>query len=419
MKKFLSLIIISVLIASIWGCQNPLTSPVQIKNDLSSPEKILINSSKLFGLKLFKTINASAGDSNIFISPLSVSAALGMVLNGANGKTYDEIKSTLELVGNNQDEVNKAYQSLNELLTQIDPKSNLPAGMQVFESANSIWYRQGFTFEQSFLDVNKNYFDASVQRLDFTNPASVDIINNWVKEKTKEKITSIIKQIPKEAIMYLINAIYFKGMWKYQFDTSATKQDDFYVAQNDEIKCMMMSQKDTLNYYNTNNYQAVELPYGNGDFSMVIILPSTGEDINSLISQIDGNFWNSLLNSMTKQEVNLWLPKFKIEYFINLNNALKSLGMPTAFDPYNADFSKMRPEKDVYISNVLHKTYVNVDEEGTEAAAATAVEISYTAVFGPQNINMKVNHPFIFAIREKNSGAILFIGKVVNPTNNN
>ena len=265
--------------------------------------------------------------------------------------------------------------------------------------------------------MNKNYFDASVQRLDFTNPASVDIINNWVKEKTKEKITSIIKQIPKEAVMYLINAIYFKGMWKYQFDTSATKQDDFYVSQNDEIKCMMMSQKDTLNYYNTNNYQAVELPYGNGDFSMVIILPSTGEDINSLISQIDGNFWNSLLNSMTKQEVNLWLPKFKIEYFINLNNALKSLGMPTAFDPYNADFSKMRPEKDVYISNVLHKTYVNVDEEGTEAAAATAVEISYTAVFGPQNINMKVNHPFIFAIREKKSGTILFIGKVVKPTN--
>ncbi|MCL5029628.1 MAG: serpin family protein [Bacteroidetes bacterium] len=410
MKKTLFLAAVTIVSFSLFQCNDQITSPSIGNRNLTPGEKSIASSSSNFGLNLFKEINASSRYSNIFISPLSVSTALGMVLNGANGKTYDEMKSTLELTGANQDEVNKAYQSLNELLTQIDPKV-------IFESANSIWYRQGFTFEQNFLDVNKNYFDASVQGLDFSNPASVDVINNWVKERTKEKITSIIKQIPKEAVMYLINAIYFKGTWKYQFDTSATKQDEFYVAQNDEIKCMMMSQKDTLNYYNTNNYQAVELPYGNGDFSMVIILPSTGEDINSFISQIDENFWNSLLNSMTKQEVNLWLPKFKIEYFINLNNALKSLGMPTAFDPYNADFSKMRPEKDVYISNVLHKTYVNVDEEGTEAAAATAVEISYTAVFGPQNINMKVNHPFIFAIREKNSGTILFIGKVVNPTN--
>ena len=407
MKKFLSLIIISVLIASIWGCQNPLTSPVQIKNDLSSPEKILINSSKLFGLKLFKTINASAGDSNIFISPLSVSAALGMVLNGANGKTYDEIKSTLELTGINQDEVNKAYQSLNNLLTQIDPKV-------IFESANSIWYRQGFTFEQSFLDVNKNYFDASVQGLDFSNPASVDVINNWVKEKTKEKITSILNSIPSGIVMYLINAIYFKGKWQYQFDSSATKEDDFYLTQNNPVKCMMMNQKNDFNYYSSNDYQAIELPYGDGDYSMLVILPGSVNNIDAFVGQLDENFWSILLNNLNKKEVNLWLPKFKIEYKLELSNELKAMGMETAFDSYYADFSNMRKQKDIFISSVLHKTYVKVDEEGTEAAAVTAISMGTTSV-GPKEIYMKVNHPFIFAIREKNSGAILFIGKVVNP----
>ncbi len=410
MKKIFLIFVVAIVSLATFRCNDQITSPGSGKHLLSPQEKIISSSSGKFGLKLFKSISESAGDSNIFISPLSVSTALGMVLNGANGNTYDEMKSVLEITGANQDEVNKAYQSLNELLTQIDPNV-------IFESANSIWYRQNFTFEQNFLDVNKNYFDSSIQGLDFNNPSSVDIINNWVKEKTKEKITSIIDKIPPQAVMYLINAIYFKGTWYYQFDTSATKEDNFFVTQNDPVKCMMMNQKSKFNYYQTNNYQAIELPYGNGDFNMLVILPSTSNDINSFINQLDGSFWNNILNNMNSTKVNLWLPKFKMEYFINLNDALKALGMPTAFDPANADFSKMRKEKDIYISNVLHKTYVNVDEEGTEAAAATAVEISYTSVNGPKEINMKVNHPFIFAIREKNSGAILFIGKVVNPTN--
>jgi len=409
MKKYFFFVIISLLAISLLQCSNPISSPVQIKKNITSSDKQLVKSSELFGLKLFKQVNQAAGDTNIFISPLSVSTALGMVLNGANGKTYDEMKSVLELPGNSQDEVNQSYQNLNNLLTQIDPKV-------IFESANSIWYKQNLTFEQSFLDVNKTYFDAQVQALNFADPSSVNTINNWVSEKTKQKITSIIKSIPDGAVMYLINAIYFKGTWLYKFDSTATKDDNFYVTTGNPVICRMMNQKNKFEYYKADNYQAIELPYGDGDFQMLVILPSSGSDINSLINQMDENYWNNLLTSMDSAEVNLWLPKFKVEYSITLNDALKALGMTSAFAPFVADFSKIRKEKDLFISRVLHKTYVKVDEEGTEAAAVTAIEMGTTAVGpGEKQIYMKVDHPFIFAIRENTSGAILFIGKVVNP----
>ena len=409
MKKYFCLFSISLLSLIFYQCSNPVSSPILFKKDISAADKQLVKSSELFGLKLFKQVNQTAGDTNIFISPLSVSTALGMVLNGADGKTYDVIKSTLELPGNTQDEINQSYQNLNNLLTQIDSKV-------IFESANSIWYKQGITFEQSFLDVNKTYFDAQVQALNFADPSSVNTINNWVSENTKNKITKIIDNIPPGAVMYLINAIYFKGTWLYKFDSTATKDDNFYVILGNPVICRMMNQKNKFDYYQADNYQAIELQYGNGDFEMIVILPSSGTDINSLINQMDDSYWNNLLVNMDSAEVNLWLPKFKIEYSIKLNDALKTLGMTSAFDPLSADFSKIRKEKDLFISRVLHKTYVKVDEEGTEAAAITSVEMSRNAVGpGGNQIYMKVDHPFIFAIRENTSGAILFIGKVVNP----
>ncbi len=407
MKKYLFLIITSLLAFVYWQCSNPISSPFQITKNISSADKQLVKSAELFGLNLFKQVNQSAGDTNIFISPLSVSTALGMVLNGANGKTYDEIKSTLELPGNTQDEINQSYQNLNNLLTLIDPKV-------IFESANSIWYRQGVSFEQSFLDINKTYFDAEIQALNFSEPSSVNTINNWVSEKTKQKITGIIDRIPQDAVMYLINAIYFKGTWLYKFDSTATEDDNFYITPGNSVICKMMDQKNKFDYYQSDNYQAIKLPYGNGDFEMLVILPSSGTDINSLINQMDDSYWNNLLAKMDSAEVNLWLPKFKIEYSITLNDALKAMGMVSAFD--DADFSKMRPEKDLFISRVLHKTYVKVDEEGTEAAGVTAVEFTRSSVSpGNNEVYMKINRPFIFAIRENSSGAILFVGKVVNP----
>lgn len=404
-------IILILLLITLTQCSPGTTEPER-NNDiraLSKAEENIVSSSASFGLSLFKEISNAEAGKNVIISPLSVSTAFGMVLNGANGKTYDEIKSTLKLPGSNQDEVNQAYLSLNDLLTRIDPDV-------IFESANSLWYRQGFTFEQSFFDVNKNYFDAAVQALDFANPSSVDIINNWVKEKTKEKITSIINTIPPDAVMYLINAIYFKGTWLYTFDKSATKEDNFYVTQNDPEKRMMMNQKSKFNYYQTDNYQAIELPYGNGYFNMLVILPAVDTDINTFVNQMNENFWGSLLNNISEKEINLWLPKFEIEYKNELSKVLIAMGMPSAFDGRNADFSKMRNERDLFISRVLHKTYMKVDEEGTEAAAVTAIEMGTTSAGPGSEIYMKVNRPFIFAVREKNSGTISFIGKIANPT---
>jgi serpin B len=409
MRKYFYIFIFSILAFILWQCSNPVSSPIQINKNITASDKQLVQSSRLFGLKLFKQVNQSAGDTNIFISPISISTALGMVLNGANGKTYDEIKSTLELPGNTQEEINKSYKNLNNLLTQIDPKV-------IFESANSIWYRQDVSFEQSFLNINKTYFDAEVQALNFADPSAVNTINNWVSEKTKQKITGIIDRIPQDAVMYLINAIYFKGTWLYKFDSTATKDDNFYVTSGNPVICKMMDQKNKFNYYKAVNYQAVELPYGDGDFEMLVILPSSGTDINSLINQMDDSYWNNLLANMDSADVNLWLPKFKIEYSITLNDALKALGMTSAFDSTTADFSNIRKEKDLFISRVLHKTYVKVDEEGTEAAGVTAVEFTRSSVSpGNNEVYMKINRPFIFAIRENSSGAILFVGKVVNP----
>ena len=409
MRKYFYIFIFSLLAFILWQCSNPVSSPIQINKNITASDKQLVQSSRLFGLKLFKQVNQSAGDTNIFISPISISTALGMVLNGANGKTYDEIKSTLELPGNTQEEINKSYKNLNNLLTQIDPKV-------IFESANSIWYRQDVSFEQSFLNINKTYFDAEVQALNFADPSAVNTINNWVSEKTKQKITGIIDRIPQDAVMYLINAIYFKGTWLYKFDSTATKDDNFYVTPGNPVICKMMDQKNKFDYYQSDNYQAIKLPYGNGDFEMLVILPSSGTDINSLINQMDDSYWNNLLAKMDSAEVNLWLPKFKIEYSITLNDALKALGMTSAFDSTTADFSNIRKGKDLFISRVLHKTYVKVDEEGTEAAGVTAVEFTRSSVSpGNNEVYMKINRPFIFAIRENSSGAILFVGKVVNP----
>ena len=409
MKRIFFLIASFSFIVLLSGCSEKITAPDNRDVNLTSAEKQIVNSSQQFGLKLFKEINKTEGDKNIFISPLSVSTAFGMALNGAGGQTYDDIKSVLNLFGGSQDEINIAYKNLNALLTGLDPKV-------IFENANSIWYRQNFTFEQSFFDVNQNYFNALVSGLDFSDPGSVNIINNWVNEKTKGKINRIIYSISPYDVMYLINAIYFKGTWLYRFDSTATKQDNFFVTPSSNVTCMMMNQKDTLNYYASGELQAVELPYGNGGFNMVIILPSSNTDINDLINRTDENFLESLLADMKKSQVNLWVPKFELEYKIEISKILIDMGMTSAFDPSTADFTKARKEKDIFISGVLHKTYIKVDEEGTEAAAVTAITVGTTSAGpGPNEIYMRVDHPFVFCIREKRTGAILFIGKVVNP----
>jgi serpin B len=296
-----------------------------------------------------------------------------------------------------------------EALYSSDPKV-------IFNSANSIWYKDEMKFEQSFFDLSIKYFNALVSGLNFNDPVSVEIINNWVNQSTNGKIEKILDSIPPDAVMYLINAIYFNGIWKYEFDKEETKVDEFNLLNGEKIDIDMMVQTNDFNYYKNEDLQAIELPYGDGNFSMVILLPNEDSDINEFANGIDEEKLNSWLSGLTLQKGTLWLPKFKIEYESELKEYLITMGMGKAFSA-GADFSNMYkgPSK-LSISRVFHKTFVEVDEEGTEAAAVTLVEIiRTTGVGGDSGFLVKVNRPFIFLIREKTSNCILFMGKIINP----
>ena len=371
---------------------------------LKSSEQKIASSSEIFGFRLFKEISVLQKDSNIFISPLSVSMALGMTLNGANNATYDSIKTVLGLNSLTEQEINQSYQSLINRLVNLDQNVS-------FNTANSIWYLNSMTFEQKFINTNKIYFNAEVAGLDFSNPASVDIINNWVNQNTSGKIDAILESIPRDAVMYLINAIYFQAEWKYKFDPSLTNDGSFITTDGSSLLCKMMVQKNKFNYLSNDLFQAVDLPYGDSLFSMTIFLPVQDKDIDEIINSFNHDNWNLWLGSFKVEEGKIWLPKFEISYEDSLNRVLTALGMGNAFLP-SADFTRLYSEGGIFISAVKHKTYIKVDEAGTEAAAATSVEF----VKGiNSNFQLKFNRPFIYIIRERISNSILFMGKMVNP----
>ncbi|MFQ5753922.1 MAG: serpin family protein, partial [bacterium] len=384
---------------------NPVASDVR---ELTTLEKRLVASDNKFGFKLFKEVVKAEPDTNVFISPLSVSMALGMTLNGANSTTKEAMEQTLEFAGMTTDEINQSYKSLIELLTQLDPRV-------IFDIANSIWYRQGWTFEEEFINRNKTYFDALVQALDFNDPNSVNIINGWVKDNTNGKIEKIIDSINPNIVMFLINAIYFKGTWTYEFDKELT-QDDFFTLPNGTQKsCKMMVQTGEFSYLENDDFQAIDLPYGAGEFRMTIFLPKPTKSLDALIGEFNEGNWSNWLSSFSKDSVTLQFPKFKLEYEITLNDVLKALGMGIAFTG-QADFTRMYQPGGLFISYVKHKTFVEVNEEGTEAAAVTVVAIMDSAGGSSNIIFMRVDRPFIFVIRERHSQTILFMGKIVEPS---
>ncbi len=404
LKRFLSTFVLLPFIFI--QCSDTITDPNEIR-ELNEIEKKVVSSSDEFGFNLLKSINEVEGEKNTFISPLSVSMAMGMALNGASGTTYDAMQSILQFNSLTNEEINQAYKSLIELLTQVDQKVK-------FQIANSIWYRNSMQFEKEFIDINKKYFDAEVAGLNFDDPNSVNRINNWVNVNTNGNINKIIELIPQDAIMYLINAIYFKGTWKFEFDKKNTQEDLFTLSNGDKVNCQMMAQQnEKFSYYANANFQAIDLPYGEGNFSMTIILPNADKTTNEIINQLNIENWNSWLSNFSEQTGALQLPKFKLEKEYKLNDILAALGMEIAFS-YYADFTNLYKPGGVFISEVKHKTFVDVNEEGTEAAAVTSVELSYKSV-GVGGFFMRVDRPFIFVIREKNSGSFLFMGKIINP----
>ncbi len=402
--NFLLMLLMSLLLLQC--SKNPVTPDNPPPRELTSAEKSLVESDNKFGLKLFREICAEEKESNVFISPLSVSMALGMTYNGANGETQEAMQNALELSGLSLEEVNQSYKSLIELLTGLDPKVR-------FDIANSIWYRQGWNFEQDFLNLCKEYFDALVTGLDFGSSDAAKTINAWVDQSTNGKINKIVDDSIGDAfVMFLINAIYFKGTWTYQFDPDLTKDDKFILPDGTKKPCKMMSQQGDYRYLFNSVFQAVDLPYGDGEFSMTVFLPCPEADINSLIAEFTQENWDEWVSSFSEQSLQLFLPRFKLECEFGLNQVLKSMGMDIAFDPNRADFTRMFKPGGIWIDAVKHKTFVEVNEEGTEAAAVTSVGIVDVSL--PPTV--RVDRPFVFALRENHSQTILFIGKVVNPS---
>ena len=388
---------------------NPTGSPSGLPRQLSKSEEKIIESGTKFGLKIFKTMVADQPDSNIIISPLSISMALGMTYNGAATSTLDAMHQTLEFDDLSEDEINQSYLDLLELLTELDPKVR-------FDIANSIWYREDFDIRESFVNVNQDYFKAEVSELDFSRSDAADIINAWVNASTNGLIEEIVDNpINPLTVMFLINAIYYKGTWTYEFDPESTHEASFYYPDGSSLTCQMMQCKSEFDYFTNDRFQAIDLLYGDGNFSMTIILPNSDIDIDELIQSIDDEQWLEWMDSFSQDSVQLALPKFKLRYYRKLNDALTAIGMGIAFSGA-ADFSGMCEGGGLFISEVRHKTYIEVNEEGTEAAAVTSVEIREKSIgAGDQPVIMNVNRPFIFAIRERNSETILFMGKVFEP----
>ena len=403
------IIVFSLITLLVFSCELNQVDPGSKNLNLDKKSMELLEADNEFGLELFKEVmkEAEAGE-NIMISPLSVALALGMTYNGSAGATREAMESTLKLEGFTEEEINNGYKSIIDQLLDLDPKV-------IMEIANSIWYREGFEVEDEFINTNKEHFYAEIRELDFNRTDAVDIINRWVSDNTNELIDEIIKEISPETVMFLINAIYFKGTWTYEFDPEETQMRPFYTEQGSEMSADAMRQETELNYFSNDQLKLVELPYGDEKYSMLAILPSGDYTCADIRAQLNNSNLNSWTGQFNKTNVLVQLPKFKFETFKKLKDPLTEMGMGVAFSG-SADFTRINSAGGLLISEVLHKTFIDVNEEGTEAAAVTAVVIELTSIDpGQQSVQFIAEKPFLFLIRENISESILFIGQVCNP----
>lgn len=343
---------------------------------------------------------------NVVASPLSLHIALGMALNGANGQTAAEMLAALRLKGYSPEQYNQIYRELTQGLPNVDPKVSLAI-------ANSLWYRDGLAVEAPYVDALKNTFSAEVNPL--TNDAGP--VNAWVKDKTRGKIEKMYEQISADIVLLLLNAVYFKGDWAKQFDEKQTTERTWIYEDGRKIlrRFPMMSQENTFRNAFTTDYAAVELPYGNGDYRMTLLLPREGTQTAAFAKTFDATAWNALQQRLTETKIRVNLPRFEFSYELkpNLNETLQAMGIKTAFTDA-ADFSKIRGRRDLFISEVKQKAYIKTDEKGSEAAAVTGIGFELTSV-GPQVPVIDLNRAFLFFISEKNSNTVLFAGRVAEP----
>ena len=376
-----------------------------------SVDMALVSANTRFAFTLFNALVADEGNNNIFISPLSISTALAMTYNGAGGTTRDAMAETLELSSLSLETVNREYANLIGSLENADEQVDILIG-------NSIWLKQEFEplVNTDFLDRVKTSFNGEILTRDFVDPQTINDINGWVDEKTEGNIEEVIQTIEPELVMFVINALYFQGDWVTQFDEAKTQTQDFLLPEGQTVDVEMMSTSGAFRYYAGENVQVARLPYGRDKIAMYIFLPAEDVPLDSFIAKLNPTVHEDYIRRLSPvDDLTVKLPKFRVEYGVKrLNTILEKLGMGIAFNPHAANLSGIASTTagNLYISYVDHKATIEVNEQGTEAAAATNVGIGLTAM-PPSFV---VNRPFFFEIRDDRSGSILFMGKIQNPT---
>jgi serpin B len=362
-----------------------------------------------FGLRLLRTLT-DGNSANTVVSPLSVSLALAMAYNGTSGTTRTTMAETLGIAAISTEEFNRSNRSLLDRILKADPAVQI-------EIASALWLQSGFPINPDFLRLSHDFFDAAPESLDFAGSPqqAASHINDWVKQRTNGKIPKIIKDLSRYTVLVLTDAVYFKGRWSVPFDQKETKPRSFHLREGRSDTVPMMVQRGEYRYLETDSFQAIRLPYGHDHFAMYIFLPRKSTELPALLRSLDQQHWNQWLAKLLTDKGQLVLPRFELTYGHQLNHALMAMGMGVAFGP-EADFSRIHPPPGwLRINDVEHKTYIKVDEEGTEAAAATSVGIAARSVRATPPFEMIVDHPFFCAIVEQHSGAMLFAGVVTNP----
>jgi len=400
-----------------FGCTTPLPHEQIILDDSQSTDtgvKEVVKGNNQFALEMYSEINENG--KNLFFSPWSISSALAMTFEGAKGQTAEEMRTVLQFQENDLERRSsfaKIYNALNKDNSEYQ-----------LSTANALWAQENYPFLKDYIDTTKKYYSAEFTNMDFVNKTeeSRKTINSWVEEKTNDKIKDLIPAgtLNDMTRLVLTNAIYFKGDWQTPFDKTKTKKEEFKVNETTNVQVDMMKLKEGkegFNYAETDELQIIELPYKGKELSMIVLLPKNNiPEIEEMLSAEKLNEWKDLMH---EKEVYVYFPKFKFETKYFIANNLSEMGMPTAFS-YNADFTGMfdsaKTEENIFISEVIHQAFVQVDEEGTEAAAATAVVMKATSAMPTNPIEFRADHPFIFIIQENSTGSILFMGKVVDPT---
>lgn len=363
-----------------------------------------------FGLSLYRQLAGKPG--NVFVSPTSIQLALGMAFNGARGTTRDGMAKALSYGDMTLDDLNAANAELLALLANPDPKVDL-------HIANAVWGKQGITYDAGFMQRCKDSFLAEPFTVDFASPDAAAKINDWVKQKTQEKIKDIVTaDAIRDAIMVLTNAIYFKAGWTDAFPDAATKDSPFTTADGRQVAAPMMRRSGSFLYTENDQLQMVWLPYQGQFVGMYVVLPKPGVELKNIVEKLTAAEWMNLVGGMKSRPGQVGLPRFKTEYAASLKPALAALGMEDAFNPDKADLNGILPPDStperVFISDALHKTYLKVDEQGTEAAAATAVIMGITSA-PADPFTMVADRPFLLAIADKPTGVILFLGSISDP----